>query len=76
MSTITRSGATRLPATGASVVKVPGTLQDSDTLALIVVAALWALFFGGLGVAHWRARRASRLDEKTAGQRGQPREWR
>lgn len=57
----------------ASVVKFLATFQDSDTAALLIVASLWALFFGGLGVAHWRARRAARLDEKTAGHGGRPR---
>ena len=42
-------------------------------MALLIVGSLWALFFAGLGVAHWRARRAARRDEKTAGHKGRPR---
>jgi len=33
-------------------------LADRDTAPLLVIAALWLLFFVGLGAAHWRARRA------------------
>jgi hypothetical protein len=33
-------------------------LADPDTAPLLVIAALWLLFFVGLGTAHWRARRA------------------
>jgi hypothetical protein len=33
-------------------------LGDRDTAPLLVIAALWLLFFAGLGAAHWRARRA------------------
>jgi len=33
-------------------------LTDHDTAPLLVIAALWLLFFVGLGAAHWRARRA------------------
>jgi hypothetical protein len=33
-------------------------LGDRDTAPLLVIAALWLLFFVGMGAAHWRARRA------------------
>jgi putative SOS response-associated peptidase YedK len=33
-------------------------LADRATAPLLVIAALWLLFFAGLGAAHWRARRA------------------
>jgi hypothetical protein len=52
---------------------LPAALRDSDTVALLILAGLWALFFGGLGAAQWRAQRALRLDEKTAGDEGRPR---
>lgn len=32
-------------------------VADSDTRALLLVAALWLLFLAGLGAAHWRERR-------------------
>ena len=35
-------------------------LTDRDTAPLLIIAALWLLFFVGLGAAHWRARRAPR----------------
>jgi hypothetical protein len=35
-------------------------LTDRDTAPLLIIAALWLLFFVGLGAAHWRARRATR----------------
>jgi hypothetical protein len=33
-------------------------LGDRDTAPLLVIAALWLLFFVGMGAAQWRARRA------------------
>lgn len=39
-------------------IEMPAALADRETASLLVMAMLWLLFLGGLGVAHWRARRA------------------
>jgi len=40
-------------------VAVPAWLDaaDTDTVAMLIMVALWMVFLGGLGAAHWRARR-------------------
>jgi hypothetical protein len=54
-------------------IALPAALRDSDTVALLVLAGLWVLFFGGLGAAQWRAQRALQPDENTAGDESRPR---
>ena len=39
-------------------VDVAAWLGETDTAPLVVMALMWMMFLGGLGVAQWRARRS------------------
>ena len=43
-----------------SGVDVAAWLGETDTAPLVVMALMWMMFLGGLGVAQWRARRSPR----------------
>lgn len=35
--------------------------MDRDSAPLLLIAGLWGVFLAGLGIAHWRARRQSKV---------------